>query len=153
VAVNLRRRLRRFFRRLVDKAVGRFYEGPELPDRFVDEARLFLLFNPKATHLEWEQFAVELVASAYRAAYVRGLEAHLRSTLPEPLQLESEADRKRHEWSIKEHDEAFRAYLEGKGEGDPFAGVPPHERAQLIDELGQVIGDYRVVVVRPDGDA
>lgn len=66
------------FKRLVvstlEKAIGRYYEGPEPPgyiDRMVEQ---FAQDAPRATRGQWVAFALGLAQEAYRAGYTRGYE-------------------------------------------------------------------------------
>jgi len=139
--------------RAIDRVAARFYEGPTPPARLAEQARLFLLSRPDATSLDWELFASELAASAYRDGFTRGVEALLRRREPESFPLDDAADRERHEWALQEQSEAMARHLDGDGEGDPLAGVPPHERAAAFDEIGRALGGYRVVLVASDAEA
>lgn len=67
-------RVGRWLRRLLEKVLNRWSEGPEPPRRIADEARLFWHANPNATPAEWERFAIALAGNAYRDAFVRGFE-------------------------------------------------------------------------------
>jgi len=146
--------IRRLVLRAIDRIAGRFYEGPDPPVRIAEQARLFLLANPGAGSVAWESFARELAGSAYRDGFTRGIEALARRKEPESFpSLDDAADRERHEWSLREHSEAMARFLDGEGEGDPLAGVPPHERAAVFDELGIVSGGHRVVLIPPDDEA
>jgi hypothetical protein len=70
--------LRRWVVRLLERALDRYSEGPNLPARFVSVAEQYrwtVATNRGAETSDWEAFAIGLAASAYRDGYVRGFEA------------------------------------------------------------------------------
>lgn len=135
-------RARRVLRRLLDRAAGKAHDGPDLPPRFADEARLFLLLNPAATALEWEAFALSLARAAHRDAYGRGLDA--RDDAPAPLALLHPDDAAARERSMCEVG-ALREVLDGSHESDPLLGVPLEDRARAAARLGEMLGAWRGV--------
>lgn len=64
----------KFLKNLAEKAVGRFYEGPEAPLRLRDMVTAFANDHPRATKGEWVEFAAKLAEEAYKSGYVRGFE-------------------------------------------------------------------------------
>ena len=66
--------LARVIRRLLERLLERWHEGPNAPRRIREEARLFRHSYPNATHAEWERFAAQLAENAYTDAFVRGFE-------------------------------------------------------------------------------
>lgn len=68
------------WRRLIDKFLGRFYEGPEPPTRLSYDVRSFANANPHATRASWEEFADSHARRAYREGYIRGVEYVERDT-------------------------------------------------------------------------
>ena len=134
---------------MVEKAGGVFYEGPDMPPRLADEARLFLLNNPAAGAVEWETFAVSLARRAWLDAWTRGFEHELRSRAESLLPLVHPEEQAARDASMREAAE-LRALLDGDGRGDPLRGVPLAERAEAFARLGSWLGTHRVIVVRPD---
>lgn len=105
--------LKRAFRNLVERARKTFYEGPELPDRFLLLVAEFARRNPRATRREWTEMAVRLAGEAYRSAYVRGYEwaerdLDRRDPVEDP---EAAAEREGHGWEWR----------------DGSYGPPPHD--------------------------
>ncbi len=74
--------LGRAIRSFLERALGRFHEGPRLPKRFLEMTEDFAWRTPRPTHGEWVGFAVGLAASAYRDAYLRGFECSERYERP-----------------------------------------------------------------------
>lgn len=66
--------LLKFFRDAAQKALGKFYEGPEPPRRLGELVLAFAEAHPKATRGEWARFAQLHAEEAYRQGYVRGYE-------------------------------------------------------------------------------
>jgi hypothetical protein len=67
-------RFGRFARELVERFLGRYHEGPDVPPRYAEEVRLFrALSRNEPTEEEWEAFAVRLTERAYQDGFVRGL--------------------------------------------------------------------------------
>lgn len=64
----------RFLRRVAEKYLGRFYEGPEAPDRLRVMITAFANDFPKATRSQWVEFAVVIAEEAYRTGWTRGFE-------------------------------------------------------------------------------
>lgn len=147
---DLRARARRLLRRMVEKAAGTFHEGPDMPPRIADEARLFLLEHPEANALEWEAFACSLARRAWVDAWTRGFEHELRTRAVPLLPLVHPDEQAARDASLREAAN-LRALLDGEAEGDPLRGVPLADRAAAVARLGSWLGGYRVVVVRPDG--
>lgn len=64
----------KWIRDTVERAFGRFYEGPTPPERL---KRLVVVFGNKyrhATRNDWARFAMKHAEEAYKAGYVRGYE-------------------------------------------------------------------------------
>jgi len=66
--------LTKIIRNVLEKAFGRFYEGPECPERIADEAVEFANRNPIATREDWVIFAQDLAREAYKSGWQRGFE-------------------------------------------------------------------------------
>jgi len=66
--------VRRWARRGLERALDRFHEGPEAPERLHDAARAFAAMHPNATVAEWADFSASLAQGAWRDAWLRGVE-------------------------------------------------------------------------------
>lgn len=64
----------RWFRNLREKLFGKFYEGPEPPERIGEIVIVYANTFPAATRADWVRFAADHAREAYRAGYVRGVE-------------------------------------------------------------------------------
>lgn len=144
-----RSKARALLRRMVEKGAGVFYEGPDMPPRIADEARLFLLQNPAATALDWEAFALALARRAWLDAWTRGFEHELRTRAEPLLQLVHPDEQATRDASFREAAK-LREMLDGEADGDPLRGVPLADRAAAMARLGEWLGTHRVIVVRPD---
>ena len=76
-------RLTRLIRKLLERLLGVWHEGPEPPVRLREQVRLFRHMYPNATPAEWEKYAVRLAESSWRDAFIRGFEWNERCW-PEP---------------------------------------------------------------------
>lgn len=141
--------LRKKVRDLVERAIGKYYEGPSVPVRLREQARLFAHAHPLATPEEWEEFAVSLADVAYRDGYVRGFEWSERSE-DKPTEDEQIAEAMRHDWSLADASPQVREIIEHGDPNDPLWGVSPEHRAEFFDRLGEIYGTHRVVVVVDD---
>lgn len=146
-----RSKARAILRRTIEKAASVFYEGPDMPPRIADEARLFLLENPGASATEWEAFAVALARRAWLDAWTRGYEHELRRRDVPLLPLVHPEEQAARDASMREASE-LRALLDGDGRGDPLRSVPLAERAEAFARLGTWLGTHRVIVIRSDAE-
>lgn len=64
----------RWLRKLREKTLGTFFEGPEPPKRLRDLAIMFAETHPNATREAWVEFAGNHAEEAYKLGYVRGIE-------------------------------------------------------------------------------
>lgn len=143
-------KLRARLRKMVERVLGRFYEGPEPSDRYAEQVFAFRRFYPRATAEEWASFASNLASNAYRDGYVRGFEWKERR-LDERSDDDPEliAARARHEWERAES-ERVRLALQAP---DPLDGVSEEHKAALFDELGvRMDNAWRVVPLKRDDD-
>lgn len=142
-------------RRWLEEKLQRFYEGPEPPPRYRDEALAFSLLHPDAGHQEWIDFARDLAGTSYRDGYVRGHERHLRD--PEGnrpvVDAELAAEAARHEWAASQDELARRALL-GSDPRDPLMGLTPEQRYEVLLGMSHASGgSFQVEVPRhPDLD-
>lgn len=79
----------------LERLLRRYYEGPEPPARFGEEARAFAAAAERSPG-EWMAFSAYLAEKAYQEGYIRGLEhAERLPTLPH----EVAEDARRHDWA------------------------------------------------------
>jgi hypothetical protein len=64
----------RWFRNARERLLGKFFDGPEPPERLSQMVIAFAETNPQATRFDWARFAIEHGRECYRSAYTRGLE-------------------------------------------------------------------------------
>lgn len=76
--------LRRMLVSALERVLGRYYEGPDTPERFAERARLFRIEHHNATPDEWEGFASRLAANAYGQGWLRGVQHRERWREDEP---------------------------------------------------------------------
>jgi len=69
----------KFVRKVGEKLVGKYYEGPELPDRIRDMVVEFANDHPRATKGDWVDFATALLSETYEAGWLRGYERDART--------------------------------------------------------------------------
>lgn len=67
-------RVKRWARSFFEKRVGSFYEGPQPPERLIQEARAYAHLHPNATIVEWADFAANLAKQSWREGWTRGYE-------------------------------------------------------------------------------
>jgi hypothetical protein len=120
----------------VERRLGRFYEGPDVPLRYAEQAELFSRMNPAASWEIWKDYAITLAEAAYRDGFVRGLEHEARhGTEPAPDPVLA----CRHGWSVAQDAQAARRLREGDP-ADPWAGLPPEHRQEVIRGLAIASG-------------
>lgn len=120
----------------LERRLGRFYEGPEAPSRYQDEAEHFVEVLPGATTADWVGFAVRLAEVAYTEGYVRGLEHAERTRsggIPDPV----EAARIGAEARSRDEEAARKRF---QNPGDPWAGLSPEHRLNALRGLGVATG-------------
>lgn len=141
----------RFFRNLVERLLGRYYEGPPPPRRLEEQVRLFAVYYPRATRAEWTEFATRIAATAYRDGFVRGYEWQERGWEGPRIDPEVLAEERSHDWSLAEqHPRLQEVLAQGIDPRDPLAGIDEDRRVEFLDELGRRAGTYRVVVSPPE---
>lgn len=59
---------------MLERWLGRLYEGPAPPDRLVEMVFAFAEMYPNATRRQWVLFAASHARESYRSGYVRGFE-------------------------------------------------------------------------------
>lgn len=64
----------KFIKSGLERTFGKYYEGPEAPDRIRKMVAAFAAEHPRATRQEWIDFACEHACEAYKSGYVRGFE-------------------------------------------------------------------------------
>lgn len=138
--------LRRLIRAAAERLAGRYYEGPEPPLRLAEQARIFAIEQPLAAAAEWEEFAARLAFASYRDGWVRGREARARGFLPEGDPNLAEAAR-RADWTLWHgHPTTREVLMRGHDPSDPLAGVPPDRRVEVLQQMAEAAGTFRIVV-------
>ncbi len=64
----------RLLRNVWERLFGKFYDGPEPPERLTQMVQLFMIAHPFATRQQWAQFASKHSGETYKSGYVRGFE-------------------------------------------------------------------------------
>lgn len=67
-------RAARWVRAAVERYLGRYYEGPDAPERLGEMVLAFANLHPKASRADWVCFAARHAAECYRAGWLRGVE-------------------------------------------------------------------------------
>jgi hypothetical protein len=137
-------RAARWLRRLLERLLDRWAEGPEPPRRIRDEARLFRHQYPDASAGEWERFAVKLAGNAYRDAFVRGVEWDERCWPERDIDGHAVGCLYGHDVSLGDGDPHVAALLAR----EPDPGMTP-EQLSLIAELERSQYPFRIVFKEP----
>ena len=66
--------LMRWVRKTAERLFGKYYEGPDPPERLRALVLDFAERHPRATRAEWVEFAASHAEECYRSGYVRGYE-------------------------------------------------------------------------------
>jgi len=143
--------VREVVRGVLERMLGRLTDGPSPPPRLREAVIVFRVMYPTASIDEWEAFAIAQAEDAYRSGFVRGLEWSERELdNMDPDTPERLAEAASHDWSLAESSPSLREMLDKRYDPrDPFAHVPPEDRAAFVDQLGEYFGGFRVVVL-PD---
>lgn len=98
----------RFLIKAYERLLGIFFEGPNLPRRFIDEISLFCSRFPKATREQWINFTIYCSRTSYQQGYLRGLEAveRDREHFPEKVSTVFIAADSDPNWGTKEENSA-----------------------------------------------
>lgn len=64
----------KWLRERLERFLGRYEEGEDPPARIREQVIVFASMNPKATRIEWVDFAATLAEESYRSGYIRGVE-------------------------------------------------------------------------------
>ncbi len=64
----------RWFRDVREKLFGRFYDGPQPPERLDKIVVVFSHLHQNATKRDWVEFAIAHARESYRSGWVRGFE-------------------------------------------------------------------------------
>ena len=144
-------RLQRWMRNLAERFATRYYEGPEPPDRLIEQVLAFAQAHPTANRGEWMGFAAALARSSYRSGYVRGLEWAERDLdkldMGDPERL---AEQQAHDFEW--HAPALTsADLSTAVASHNYLDALPNDeaRAYALDVLGRHTG-FRVILLPPD---
>lgn len=127
--------LGKLIRRTTERALGRYYEGPEPPKRLRQVAEEFVATHPKATRSEWLEMAVSLAEAAYKEAYDRGLgwadrDLDRRDPVDDP---EALAEIEAHDWDWTGGAPTSDETADQSVEGD-LRYVQPDERGMMPPE-------------------
>lgn len=138
-------RFGRWVRRMIERWMGWYYEGPDAPRRLAEELRVWLRLNPDAPREAIEGYCVLLLESAYRDGFVRGYEWQERGWEGPAVDPEVLAELQAQDWSLAESNPRVRRILEdGYDPEDPLANVASPDRRAFFDFLSQA-QDIRVV--------
>lgn len=141
--------IRRKLRDILERLLGRFYEGPRPPPRIREEVGLFALMHPHASAEDWAEFAVRFAENCYRDGFVRGFEQSERD--PDRIEPEPDAamlDAQRHDWSLAgEQGRVAKLLREGVDPADPMPGATPEERVEWLREQSQVWRSFKIVAL------
>lgn len=145
-------KIREWLRKLYDKLRGRFYEGPDPPERLRQAVNAYASMG-EHTMGDWIEFASRLAEESYRSGYLRGVEWHDRAAEHgDPTdKLEQLALQERgHGWSWIDQvpAEADMARLV-ESESDLLERMSPEARLRYEDRIAQQYG-VRVVLLPPD---
>jgi hypothetical protein len=91
----------RLVKRMAERLLGTWREGPEPPARLRDLVLLFATDHPYATRRDWVDFTIRTVDECYRSGYIRGIERAERDPDARPwadFSPEEVADRLDPEW-------------------------------------------------------
>lgn len=139
-------RVGRWFRNLLERMFRRYYEGPEVPRRLLEEPQLFRAMYPLATPDEWERFAQQLTSNAYRDGFVRGYEWQERDWPGEAAEPELMAEATAHDWSLAEQDPRVGKLLEQRIDpNDPLAHLDVDQRRAYYEQIEDAYDQGRTV--------
>lgn len=134
--------LRAFFEKLAE----RYYEGPELPARFIAQVVEFARAGTHSTE-DWARFAMTAVRIAYQAGFVRGHEWQARSLdrFEEALpSFGAEEAGKQMELAVRTLPDPIASQ---DVQGAFLDRLPDDEaRARYLDVLGRYYGNFRVIL-------
>jgi hypothetical protein len=136
-----RRRPSRFVRwlmRLVEKWMGRYYEGPEPPRRLGEELRLWMALNPDSPREVVQGYATCLLEAAYRDGFVRGYDWQERGWSGPSIDPEVLAEAQAQDWSLAEANPRVRRILDaGYDPDDPLANVAAPDKRAFFDFIAR----------------
>ncbi len=136
----------RFFRRFLERLLGRHVEGQAVPPRIREESELQLIRSRAWTPKEWAAFAADLAEASYRDGYRRGFERGAEEVQGIPSRRPGiVGDEERRNWSIwSGHPSTVEMMLRRGDPGDPIAGVDSEDAKDLIERLRRHPGTYGV---------
>lgn len=144
----------RWLRNLIEKFLGRYYEGPDPPRRLTEELRVWLYINPDADRSTVEGYVALLLESAYREGFTRGYEWQERDWPGPAVDPELLAELEQQDYSLADYNPRLRRILkDGYDADDPLANVASPDRRAFFDMLAQA-QDIRVIpeLVEYEGD-
>ena len=126
----------RWIRNLVERFLGRYYEGPEVPPRLHEELALWWALNPGADDSTRIGYVTMLLEAAYRDGFVRGYDWQERGWEGPAIDPEQLAEAAEHDWSLAESNPRARRILEdGFDAEDPLANVAAPDRRRFMEML------------------
>jgi hypothetical protein len=126
----------RLFRNLLERFLGRYYEGPTPPPRLGEEVALWFALNPDADHARVRGYVTALLDAAYRDGFVRGYEWQERGWEGPAIDPEQLAEAAEHDWSLADwHPRARRILTDGMDAADPLANVAAPDRRRFHEAL------------------
>jgi hypothetical protein len=69
----------RLCKRLWERVIGTWDEGPEPPVRLREAVLMFANMHPRATRRDWVNFASHFAGESYRTGFIRGWEMDVRT--------------------------------------------------------------------------
>lgn len=128
----------RFLRNLIEKFLGRYYEGASTPPRIGEEWRVWLALHPDADRHVIEGYVGLLLEAAYRDGFTRGYEWQERGWEGPAVEPERLVEAAEHDWSLADSNPRVRHLLEdGFDPADPLANVAAPDRRRFYDVLAQ----------------
>lgn len=135
----------RFFRRLIEKWLGRYYEGPDPPRRIEEELRIWMYLNPDADRETVIGYCGFLLDSSYREGFTRGYEWQERGWGGPEVDPEVLAELEAQDWSLADSNPRVRRILEsGYDEADPLGNVSAPDKRAFFEMLSERQG-YRII--------
>ena len=140
-----RSRFTRWLVRMLDRWLGRYYEGPDVPPRVTEEFRIWMRLNPDAAPACVEGYAVALLEAAYRDGFVRGYEWQERGWEGPAIAPEVLAEIEQQNWSLADLNPRVRHILDnGYDPEDPLANVSAPDKRAFFGMLAAA-QDIRVI--------
>lgn len=128
----------RWMKRVIERWMDRYYEGPESPPRVFEELRLWAALNPDAPRDVILGYASVLLDAAYRDGFVRGYEWQERGWKGPSIDPDVLAEAQSQDWSLADSNPRVRRILEaGYDPNDPLANVAAPDRRAFFEMLAR----------------